>query len=76
MNEYKKLREIGDENGETNDCAVIAIAATCNVSYAESHKAFEKAGRKNRQGATVMQIHAAAQNWVLRCTGATVKMMT
>ena len=35
---------------ETRDCAVIAVAAVCNVEYGVSHATLKKNGRKNRTG--------------------------
>ena len=35
---------------ETRDCAVIAVAAVCNVEYGVSHATLKKNGRKNPTG--------------------------
>ncbi len=44
---------------ETNDCAVIAVAVACKVSYKEAHAACRRAGRKARRGMFLHQIKTA-----------------
>jgi hypothetical protein len=36
--------------GETNDCAVKAVALACEVDYATAHAMLKKNGRKDRKG--------------------------
>lgn len=44
-------QEKEDSNiNDTNDCAVVAVAAVCGVSYKEAHEAFAAHGRKQRKG--------------------------
>lgn len=46
--------------GETNDCAVKAVAIACDVSYAEAHEAMKALGRKNRNGTNFYNITTKA----------------
>lgn len=47
---YRAIRMGSSELGETNDCAVVAIAIACNVTYAEAHAELERLGRRRRRG--------------------------
>jgi hypothetical protein len=48
--EFKSLKSSGRSLGETNDCAVIALAVVTSRSYAECHKVLADLGRKPRKG--------------------------
>lgn len=56
---YTALRSATAEHNESNDCAVIAIAATTGSTYAEAHKALRLAGRTARKGVLRSQIFEA-----------------
>lgn len=45
--------------GERADCAVVAVAAACEVSYDEAHAALAAQGRKPRHGTYYQQTHNA-----------------
>jgi len=73
--DYVRMREIAtSEFKETNDCGVIAAAIAFNVSYEESYKAYEKAGRKPRCGVHYYQIEGAAE-YLSNKTGKTFKVL-
>ena len=63
MRDYSEI--INEKKGtsiginEKMDCAVIAIAAVCNLSYEESHKLCKKHGRKDRHGMYMENIISA-----------------
>lgn len=56
---YRDAELAADRMGETNDCAVRAIAVSCGVSYKEAHEALRTQGRKKRGGASNFQWIAA-----------------
>lgn len=60
--DYSKLREASKTYGEKGDCAVVAVAIACEVSYDEARKALRKAGRKDRQGTYTYQIRKAVES--------------
>lgn len=47
--------------GETNDCAVKAVAIVCGISYHEAHAELKKQGRKARCGTYRHQTRAAIE---------------
>jgi len=49
-NDIKKLQKESDKLGETNDCAVTAVAAVSNLPYEYVHRVFASCGRKRRKG--------------------------
>lgn len=57
--ELKKERE---ELGETNDCSVVALTHGTGLDYRQVHAAMKKAGRRNRRGAYLHQVEAAARS--------------
>lgn len=50
MIDLKTLKRESDKFGETNDCAVRAVAAVTNTPYDLTWKAFMHLGRKSRKG--------------------------
>jgi len=57
---YKAIREGSTcAPGEHNDCAVVAVAAACGVTYDAAHAMLAKVGRKNRHGTYPRHTHAA-----------------
>lgn len=59
---YKKLIAESYFANENNDCTVRAIAAACNISYKEAHKAMAEAGRVNGKGAMPAVTMAALES--------------
>lgn len=57
--DYKELTEASDKLNERKDCAVIAVAAACQVSYNEAHEALKLFGRLNKKGTNFAITHAA-----------------
>jgi hypothetical protein len=49
-NEFVELSVESRKFGETNDCAVKAVALVCNVPYATAHATLKALGRKDRKG--------------------------
>lgn len=49
--------------GETNDCAVVAVAAACQVPYDEAHRVLQELGRKDRRGTRWNLTHAAIERF-------------
>ena len=49
-NLYKKLNKSSHMYDEEDDCAVIATAAVCGITYKKAHTMCKKAGRKNKDG--------------------------
>jgi hypothetical protein len=47
---YRSRADAASELGESNDCAVKAVSLITARPYAEVHKMFEEAGRKNKKG--------------------------
>jgi hypothetical protein len=56
---FKLINRSSDAMGETNDCAVKAIALATNTPYTIAHKALKDAGRKNRKGSYFTEQKAA-----------------
>ena len=56
---YDTLLATSRAVGETNDCAVIAIAAATGTTYNRAHDALERAGRRTGRGSSLAQISAA-----------------
>ncbi len=48
--DYTSKADIRDKMNEKRDCAVIATALTCQVTYETAHAALKAAGRKDRKG--------------------------
>ncbi len=47
---YTSMRSAGDQMGERNDCAVIALAIVCGVSYEKAWSTLNELGRRKRGG--------------------------
>ena len=45
--------------GERNDCSVIALAASCDLSYKDAHEILRKKGRKTGKGVLTHEILSA-----------------
>jgi hypothetical protein len=58
MQTFETLKIQEQRYGEDYCCTVIATAAALNISYGKAHRAFAKAGRKPRCGASMRQIHS------------------
>lgn len=58
---FSQLNETSAAMGETNDCAVKAVALVANVSYAQAHEALKQRGRKARRGAYTHDIIKAVR---------------
>jgi hypothetical protein len=58
---YTAIREASAAAKENNDCSVVAIAAACDISYDDAHKAMKAEGRKDRQGALTSDILKAVK---------------
>jgi len=56
---YNALRQGTFAKREQGDCAVIAVAMACNVSYEDAHTALARYGRKFGQGTPTHIIWAA-----------------
>ena len=54
-----KYSSASNDMKETNDCAVIAVAVACKVSYKEAHAACRRAGRRPRKGMFLHEIKRA-----------------
>lgn len=48
--DYRSLHFESNKLGEANDCAVVAVALACDVSYAAAHARLVELGRKLRKG--------------------------
>lgn len=48
--EFTLLDTLAKAKGETNDCAVKAVALACDVPYDVAHAALREAGRQDKQG--------------------------
>lgn len=46
---FAELKAVSKEYNEHNDCAVVAVAVSCDVSYEKAHAAVKEAGRKDRR---------------------------
>ena len=51
-----EIKAASQQHGESRDCAVIAIAESCMVTYEEAHAALRTFKRKNNDGAYDHQI--------------------
>lgn len=58
---FENFKKASTSAGEANDCAVIAIAAACKVSYKRAHKVLADLGRKDGAGAPMLIILQAAK---------------
>lgn len=66
---YQQLRSSSAlASRETNDCAVVAVAAACGVSYDEAHGVLAAAGRKNRKGTYPCLTYAAIAHFGFKLT--------
>lgn len=54
--EFIRVEAASLEFGETNDCAVIAVAIACGVPYAKALETLRSIGRKPRRGASDTKI--------------------
>lgn len=61
--QYKTAKEIyrvGKEYyNDKGHCSVVTVAVACGVAYGRALKEMTAAGRKHRQGASIIQIHHA-----------------
>lgn len=48
--QFKDMQAAAYKMKETRDCAVKAVAFSCDISYEEAHAALKAAGRKNNKG--------------------------
>ena len=53
---YRTVLESSNKFNETADCGVISMSIATGKSYEECHKAFKKAGRKDRRGVNLQMI--------------------
>ena len=60
---YKTVLESSNKICETNDCGVISMSIATGKSYEECHKAFKKAGRKDRRGVGLGMIENVLQQF-------------
>lgn len=56
---FQLLKAESRARGEKNDCSVIALAASCDLSYKDAHEIFRKLGRKTGRGMTTSEILSA-----------------
>ncbi len=56
-------------NKETNDCGVIAMSIVCRTTYKAAHKALQRNGRKQRNGATTYELLGAVVNHGFKIEG-------
>ena len=61
MSNYETLRADADAMGERQDCAVIAIALACDVSYGDAHEALRIYGRESGRGSSLDQMLSALE---------------
>lgn len=56
---YAEIRLDASVNGfnEDKDCAVVAVAAACGVSYAKAHATLKELGRKDKSSTRTAIIH-------------------
>lgn len=59
--DYTSVRGVSDRMGEHKDCAVIAVALTCKVSYEKAHAALKACGRRDRSGTPFNVTEAAVR---------------
>ncbi len=59
---YTEIRKSAFGKNETNDCAVVAVAIVCGVSYDVAHEELSRQGRKHRKGTYFSQTQAAIKN--------------
>ena len=59
--DYMKTKKCSSKYGETNDCAVKAVAIACDVAYSVAHKTLKLTGRRNRQGTYIWQTEKAIE---------------
>ena len=60
--DYSNMRAQSCAMNENNDCAVVALAIVCNVSYAVAHAELKKLGRKDRKGTFFHHTAQAVKN--------------
>ena len=51
--QYLEVRKGSFGKNENNDCAVVAVAIVCGVSYDVAHAELKRCGRKDRKGPTI-----------------------
>ena len=54
---YEEMQKESELHGETNDCAIKAIALAAGISYADAAAELKRWGRKHRRGASLNSIH-------------------
>ncbi len=64
QNYSDKMRETIAQYKENKCCTVLALACSLDWSFGKAHRHMAKHGRKNRQGATLMQVIPALANAV------------
>lgn len=63
---FTELEKAKREFNEKDDCAVIALAAAAQCSYADAHAALKRAGRKDRDGTYLGQVENALETFGLK----------
>ena len=58
---YQKVSRLSEMVRENNDCSVRAVSILCDVPYKVAHRALQWVGRKNRKGASKLQIEWAIE---------------
>lgn len=59
---YKELHEVGiNHYNDRGFCSVIAIAVACHVSYGKAYNTMKRNGRRDRDGASMLQIRCAVK---------------
>jgi hypothetical protein len=59
---YTEMRKTGYLAKETNDCSVISTALAAGITYEQSKKLYDEAGRKPRSGVNTFTIAHALAN--------------
>lgn len=61
--DFEALHADSRAHNETNDCAVKAVAAACNVPYADAHRVMKNLGRQDRRGTQLHITMRACQHF-------------
>jgi len=59
---FQLLKAESRARGEKNDCSVIALAASCDLSYKDAHEILRKKGRKAGRGMLTHEILSAVKD--------------
>ena len=65
---YQKASRISKEVGETNDCAVKAVAIVCDKPYRMVQDKLSSLGRRSRQGTQTVAIEKAIKGYGFKIT--------